>query len=205
MPETTGDTSEPREPRGEAAARSGPEAVTEQSDATESRLYEAFLAHFSRGQPQVQAFIRSLVHDRTSADDVFQATSLALWRKFSTFRADAEFVPWALGIARNEVLHHWRSRRRDRLVFSEAVLAQLADVALSVANEVDPRLAALEACIEKLPERQRQLVTLFYGQQLPAETIAVSWDRTVHAVYKSLKVMRRNLMDCVDRTLAGNP
>jgi hypothetical protein len=27
----------------------------------------------------------------------------------------------------------------------------------------------------------------------------------VHAVYKALKVMRRNLMDCVDRTLAGNP
>ena len=205
MSGTTRDTSEPREPRGQAAARSGPEAVTEQSGAAESGLYEAFLAHFSRGQPQVQAFIRSLVHDRASADDVFQATSLTLWRKFSSFRSDAEFVPWALGIARNEVLHHWRSRRRDRLVFSEAVLTQLADVALSVANEVDPRQEALEACIEKLPERQRQLVTLFYGQQLPAETIAVSWDRTVHAVYKALKVMRRNLMDCVDRTLAGNP
>ena len=205
MSETTRDTSEPREPRGETAARSATDAITGQSDAPESRLYEAFLAHFSRGQPQVQAFIRSLVHDRTSADDVFQATSLALWRKFSTFRSDAEFVPWALGIARNEVLHHWRSRRRDRLVFSEAVLTQLADVALSVANEVDPRQEALEACIEKLPERQRQLVALFYGQQIPAETIAVSWDRTVHAVYKALKVMRRNLMDCVDRTLAGNP
>jgi RNA polymerase sigma-70 factor (ECF subfamily) len=74
-----------------------------------------------------------------------------------------------------------------------------------VANEADPRQQALESCIEKLPERQRQLVTLFYGQQLPAETIALSWDRTVHAVYKALKVMRRNLMDCVDRTLAGNP
>ena len=205
MSGTTRDASEPREPRGEAAARSGPDDVAGQSGAAESGLYEAFLAHFSRGQSQVQTFIRSLVHDRASADDVFQATSLTLWRKFSTFRADAEFVPWALGIARNEVLHHWRSRRRDRLVFSEAVLTQLADVALSVANNADPRQEALEACIEKLPERQRQLVSLFYGQQLPAETIAVSWNRTVHAVYKSLKVMRRNLMDCVDRTLAGNP
>ena len=204
MSGTTRDTSEPPEPRGQAAARSGPDAVPEQSGAAESGLYEAFLAHFSRGQSQVQTFIRSLVHERASADDVFRATSLTLWRKFSTFRADAEFVPWALGIARNEVLHHWRSRRRDRLVFSEAVLAQLADVALSVANEADPRQEALEACIEKLPERQRQLVALFYGRQLPAETIAVSWGRTVHAVYKSLKVMRRNLMDCVDRTLAGN-
>jgi RNA polymerase sigma-70 factor (ECF subfamily) len=171
----------------------------------ESDQYESFLAHYSLAQTQVQAFIRSLVHDRTAADDVYQATSLALWRKFPTFRADAEFLHWALGVARKEVLLYWRSRRRDRLVFSEAVLTQLADVALSVANNADPRQEALEACIEKLPERQRQLVSLFYGQQLPAETIAVSWNRTVHAVYKSLKVMRRNLMDCVDRTLAGNP
>lgn len=204
MPGTTRDPSKARDACEEAAAHSGADGVTVESGGTESGRYEAFLAHFSRGQSQVQAFIRSLVHDRTSADDVFQATSLALWRKFSTFRADAEFVPWAFGIARNEVLHHWRSRRRDRLVFSEAVLTQLADVALTVANDADPRQEALEACIEKLPERQRQLVTLFYGQQLPAETIATSWDRTVHAVYKALKVMRRNLMDCVDRTLANH-
>ena len=202
MSEATRDTSEPRDPRGQAAARSGPDAVAGQSGAPESGLYEAFLAHFSRGQSQVQTFIRSLVHDRVSADDVFQATSLTLWRKFSTFRADAEFVPWALGIARNEVLHHWRSRRRDRLVFSEAVLSQLADVAHELSLDADPRQEALVACMEKLSARQRQLFDLFYGQRRSAEAIAVSWDRTVHAVYKALKVMRRNLMDCVDRTLA---
>jgi len=56
----------------------------------ESDQYESFLAHYSLAQTQVQAFIRSLVHDRTAADDVYQATSLALWRKFPTFRADAE-------------------------------------------------------------------------------------------------------------------
>lgn len=172
--------------------------------AAERQGYEAFLHHFSRAQPQVQTYIRSLVHDRAAADDVFQATSLALWRKFSTFSAEADFVSWALGVARKEVLLYWRSRRRDRLVFSEEVLAQLADVALAVAHDPDPRQQALEACLEKLPERQQQLVDLFYRQRLPADTIATSWSRTVHAVYKALKVMRRNLVDCIDRTLAGN-
>ena len=69
----------------------------------ESDQYESFLAHYSLAQTQVQAFIRSLVHDRTAADDVYQTTSLALWRKFPTFRADAEFLHWALGVARKEV------------------------------------------------------------------------------------------------------
>jgi RNA polymerase sigma-70 factor (ECF subfamily) len=168
----------------------------------ESDQYESFLAHYSLAQTQVQAFIRSLVHDRTAADDVYQATSLALWRKFPTFRADAEFLHWALGVARKEVLLYWRSRRRDRLVFSEAVLSQLADVAHELSLDADPRQEALVACMEKLSARQRQLFDLFYGQRRSADAIAVSWDRTVHAVYKALKVMRRNLMDCVDRTLA---
>jgi RNA polymerase sigma-70 factor (ECF subfamily) len=170
---------------------------------TDQQRYEVFLQHFARGQAQVMAYIRSLVHDRTTADDVFQTTCLTLWRRFDTFREGEPFVPWAVGIARHEVLHHWRSRRRDRLVFSESVLSQLADMAIGLADEADPRQEALEACVQSLPDRQRQLVSMFYGQQLPAEQIAASWGRTVHAVYKALKVMRRSLLDCVERRLAA--
>lgn len=167
------------------------------------RRYEAFLSQFTRVQTQVLAYVRALVHDRTAADDVFQAVSLTLWRRFDSFREGEPFLPWALGIARHEVLHYWRARRRDRLVFSEAAVARLADAAAGLAAEADPRQRALEACVQRLPERQRQLVALFYGQRLPAEQIAAAWDRTVHAVYKALKVMRRGLLECIERQLAA--
>ena len=166
--------------------------------------YESFLRHFARDQSHVQAFIRSLVHDRTAADDVFQSTSLALWRAFDRFREGEEFAAWALGVARNEVLHFWRTSRRDRLVFSEAVLSALADAALDLAAEGDPRQEALQSCLEGLPERQRQLVEMFYERQMSAGEIAASWNRTVHAVYKALKLLRRGLLDCVERRLASS-
>lgn len=166
------------------------------------RRYEAFLTHFTRVQAEVMAYVGSLVHDRSAADDVFQNSSLTMWRRFDTFRPGEPFLPWALGIARHEVLHYWRFRRRDRLVLSDDALARLADTAISMVAEADSRQRALEACVEKLPERQRQLVSLFYGQRLPAEQIAATWGRTVHAVYKALKVMRRGLLDCVERRLA---
>lgn len=168
------------------------------------RRYEAFLTHFTRVQSEVLAYVRSLVHDRSAADDVFQAASLTLWRRFDSFRTGEPFLPWALGIARHEVLHYWRARRRDRLVFSEAAIERLADAAAGLAAEADPRQRALEACVESLPDRQRQLVALFYGQRLPAEQIATAWDRSVHAVYKALKVMRRGLLECVERRLAAD-
>jgi RNA polymerase sigma-70 factor (ECF subfamily) len=165
--------------------------------------YELFLALFTKCQGRIQAFIRTLVHDPTQADDVFQTTSLALWRSFATFRRDAEFLPWALGTARHQVLVHWRSQRRDRHIFSEALLADLADATEAAVETAEARMAALEACIAALPDRQRELIRLFYGENQPADAIASRWGRTVHAVYKALKVMRKALLDCVTKKLAG--
>jgi RNA polymerase sigma-70 factor (ECF subfamily) len=163
--------------------------------------YELFLALFTRCQARIQAFIRTLVHDPTQADDVFQATSLVLWRSFATFHRDAEFLPWALGTARHQVLLHWRTRRRDRHVFSEALLADLVDSTVTALESSEARMAALEACITRLSDRQRELLRMFYGENQQAEKIARHWGRTVHAVYKALKVMRKALFDCVTRKL----
>jgi RNA polymerase sigma-70 factor (ECF subfamily) len=95
----------------------------------------------------------------------------------------------------------WRTKRRDRHVFSETLIETLADDALGRADFAVDRQRALDACVESLPPRQRDLIRMFYGENQSADTIATSWDRTVHAVYKALKVMRRNLMACVDSAL----
>jgi RNA polymerase sigma-70 factor (ECF subfamily) len=164
--------------------------------------YEEFLGLFSRNQSRVQAYIRSLVPDAAHADDVFQATSLVLWRSFATFDRDKDFLPWAFGVARHQVLMFWRTKRRDRHVFSEALITTLADDALGRADFAADRQRALDACVESLPPRQRDLIRMFYGENQSADTIAASWDRTVHAVYKALKVMRKSLLECVERRLA---
>jgi RNA polymerase sigma-70 factor (ECF subfamily) len=163
--------------------------------------YELFLTLFTTCQGRLQAFIRTLVHDPSQADDVFQATSLVLWRSFATFRRDAEFLPWALGTARHQILLHWRTRRRDRHVFSESLLADLADSAAAAVDSAETRLAALENCMAGLSGRQRELVRMFYGENKSAGAIAEHWGRTVHAVYKALKVTRRALFECVSRKL----
>jgi RNA polymerase sigma-70 factor (ECF subfamily) len=165
--------------------------------------YELFLSLFTKCQSRLQAFIRGLVPDATQADDVFQATSLALWRSFGTFRRDADFLAWAIGTARHQVLVHWRSRRRDRHVFGETLLADLADTAETAIEAAESRMAALESCIGSLSDRQRELIRLFYGENQAAEAIARRWDRSVHAVYKSLRVMRRLLFDCVSEKLSS--
>jgi len=115
------------------------ETVTPPPDAAE---VDAFLLLFSRDQGRIAAFIRALVPPPADADDLFQKTSLVLWRSFASFDSSQPFLPWALGVARHQVLMHWRARRRDRHVFSDDVLAALADEAgAAVAGAHDARVA----------------------------------------------------------------
>ena len=176
--------------------------MSEPSPPSNTELYEEFLRLFTRDQLKVLAFIRALIHDHSAASDVFQETSIELWRSFPSFRGDAEFAPWALGVARNQVLKHWRSRDRDRHVFSESLVNELAGEAIHLADELESRQTALNECVQQLAPRQQELIQQFYGANKPAKVIAESWNRTVHAVYKSLKVMRRSLLECVEQKLA---
>ncbi|MEX0791921.1 MAG: sigma-70 family RNA polymerase sigma factor [Pirellulaceae bacterium] len=167
----------------------------------ESQLYEQFLGRFVQDQLRVFSYILALVHDRNDADDIFQETSLVLWREYGSYQPDREFLPWALGVARNQVLKFWRTRKGDRHVYSEVLVEQLADDALDIALENEPRRRALRECVKQLTGRQRQLIELFYGKNLAAMAIADAWDRSVFTVYKALKVLRRSLLRCIESRL----
>ena len=161
-------------------------------------LYEQFLKRFARDQLRIYAWIRALIHDPVASSDVFQDTSLELWRSFPTFRQDADFLRWALGVARHQVLKYWRNARKDRLAFSDGLIQNLIVESFSFSEELAPRQVALDECIKQLSDRQRELIHRFYGENQNATAIAGAWQRSVHAVYKSLKVMRRFLFECVE-------
>ena len=78
----------------------------------------------------------------------------------------------------------------------------LADEAAGDSAGISPAEGVFE-CMKRLPSRRRQLIDLFCGQGLAAGQVAPSGGgRSVHAVYKSLKVLRRSLLTCIERSLA---
>lgn len=56
-----------------------------------------------------------------------QEISLALWKKFSQFNPDTEFLKWAYVVARYELLMFRRRKARDRHIFHEDLLELLAE------------------------------------------------------------------------------
>jgi len=164
---------------------------------------EEFVRLFAAHDRRIFSYILALVRNETAAEDVFSETSVVLWREFPKFRSGEDFPPWALAIAFNQVRKWRRQRGRDRLVFSDALIAELAKDAAIVSEQFDARREALGHCVGELSDRKRQVLTWFYESELSAGEIAERWGLTVHAVYKSLKTTRRILLQCIEKQLAS--
>ena len=95
-----------------------------------------FVQRLTASQRRLYAFIRSQVYSRNDADEVMQQTTAVLWEKYELFRPDGDFVRWACGIARLEVLAHFRNRRRLRVVFDDNVADAVVDRLVAAAAEV---------------------------------------------------------------------
>jgi RNA polymerase sigma-70 factor (ECF subfamily) len=164
--------------------------------------HEQFLRHYSAHEPAIRAFVRRLVPLRTDVPDVMQEVALVLWKKFENLPDPDDFRRWAFGVAKFEALAWLRDKRRDRLVFAEDVLEQLAQEATALEPVLDNHRAGLEACLEELPAEHRGLVLSAYEPGARIQDIAERSRRTVGGFYQWLHRVRLQLLDCVRRGIA---
>lgn len=159
-------------------------------------------------QNQLYGYIFSLLRDAEAAWDVLQETNMVLWRKAAEYDADRPFLPWAIGIAFNQVRAARTRLGRDRLVFHEdsTLEALSADWLAEVGNQLPADVEiAMDGCIERLPPRQREVVERHYkgGESLGA--IARTLRRTANAVGVMLHRIRLALAQCIDKALDREP
>jgi RNA polymerase sigma-70 factor (ECF subfamily) len=122
-----------------------------------------------------------------------------------------EFMPWAYRIARYQIMAHFKTVARQRRVFSEGMLQQIAQrieerqtkAGGLVANT--DQMEALESCLEKLPQRQREYVDLRYRQSLSVRDIAARLAATENTVLTMLSRARLALGRCVKAAMEGRP
>jgi RNA polymerase sigma-70 factor (ECF subfamily) len=161
-----------------------------------------FAARLRRDQTRLYGYIHSLVRDLNDADDLFQQTTLILWKKFAEFDPTRSFFSWACGIARLEVANFLRGRGRQRLYFSDDLNLLLIEAQAEVPDEeLEGRREALARCVEKLRQRDRELLEECYGGAAEVHEAAGRRGRSPQSVYNSLRRIRRALFECIGRTL----
>ncbi len=175
----------------------------ERSDHQGTNLDE-FIQHLTAAQTSLRAYVLASLGNLTDASDVLQKTNLALWKNASKFRADCEFMPWAVTIAKYEILSYCRDKNRDRHVYP----ADIAELMLETANKVmvDPvgRQEALHRCLEKLPRKHDEILQMRYFDERSISQIAKALHRTDDSVKSVLIRIRKKLRDCIENRMKSS-
>lgn len=128
----------------------------------------------------VYRYCKSLAFTLEDAEDLYQQTFLKAFELRKKISADKNPKAYLLSIATNIWKNHKsKYARRERIaptISSDAEGIQIeavqggADVLEQIVKE--EQLEQLRSCVERLPDKHRQVITLFYAGELSLEDIA---------------------------------
>jgi RNA polymerase sigma-70 factor, ECF subfamily len=163
---------------------------------------EDLAGHWTGAQRTVAAFVRTLVTDFHQSEEVLQRVAVALVRKYWQYDPSRSFVAWAIGIAKLEAVMFLRERGRDRLVFDDALVEQIAASHEQASQDRLPTPQFVNECIEELDGRARQAIQLRYGGDLKTAQIAQEMQISDGAARMLLSRARTLLRTCLELRIA---
>lgn len=149
----------------------------------------------------VFTFILKQVGNAADAEDVYQRTSLSLWKKKDAFEVGGNFYNWACGFAFNEVRNYRTRQRRNRLRFDAELAELIAAESESMAARADASLEALRGCMKQLSQRQQEILQRCFSSTESMTDVAASLDRSRGAFYKQIARLKSKLSACIDQVM----
>lgn len=169
---------------------------------SESNAYPIeFSARLIASQGALYGFIASLIGRMDSVNDVLQETNLKLCRKAWEYDPALPFLSWAFAFAKNEVMS-WRTRHaRSHLIFDDELVEKISACFETTEETTELELKALEKCVEKLPPKQRELVSARYGAGEQLQDIAARMQMSETAAASVFYRLRKALGNCLSASL----
>jgi RNA polymerase sigma-70 factor (ECF subfamily) len=169
-------------------------------DQRDRNLFSALVREHAQ---MLLTYIRTMIDDPGTVDDIFQETMIVAWRRFEDYDPNRPLARWLRGIARKLILAHQRRAGHGPVYSDEAVLQaideQMATIDRRAGDTWDDKVAALESCLERLSDSLRRSVELFYRDNWKTEAIAAQLRTSREAIKKRLQRARDLLADCLHR------
>jgi RNA polymerase sigma-70 factor (ECF subfamily) len=160
-----------------------------------------FCALVREHAPMLLTYVRTMIDDPGTVDDILQETMIVAWRRFEDYDDSRPLARWLRGIARKLVQAHYSRLGRGPVYCSDSVLRAIDErmVAIDQRREDtwNDKIGALEHCLEHLSEPMRRSIELFYRENWKTEEIAAQMSTTREAVKKRLQRARSLLADCL--------
>lgn len=169
----------------------------------------AFTQLVSTHQGRVRAYIGGTINRHEVVDDLAQEVFLSAYRSLDSYKGEAPFGVWLLGIARHKTLMHLRHEVRRLARETRSLDLVLSDLRVRVleADEMllarrEREIAALQRCLERLPASGAELIADRYFRARSIADIARASGKREGTIRMSLLRLRQVLRTCVERRLA---
>lgn len=130
------------------------------------------------------------VRDRNIADEVYSDVFYRYFRREREFDSEEHRKAWLLRVAINCSKDHLTSRRYDEEIKDD----MFASVSISGTEEASlDEIMDVRAALKKLDEEHREVIELYYFNQLSVTEIAMMLQRSVNTVKSQLRRGREKL------------
>lgn len=154
---------------------------------------------YTRYMPLVYGLCLKYLGNTGDAEDAVMQIFEELLPKVGRYEV-REFRTWLWSVARNHCLQKLRREKRNvKVDFGERVMETAAVAHLLSEGSDEEALAALEKCLEKLPEKQRESIRLFFYEKRSYADIADITSYTEKGVKSYIQNGKRNLRACIEK------
>jgi len=183
--------------------RSRPDASSREADADIYRNLEAgqhraaFEAVLPRYRDKVFRLALSILRDHAAAEDAAQDVFVRVWRALPGYNGSAALSTWIYAITRNTCISLLR-KRRPQVSLDEPLFGDNDDgggIQLAAPEQDDSAVASVEKLLDRLPERYRQAVVLFYMEDKSYEQTAAALQLPLGTVKALLHRARKRLIE----------
>lgn len=167
---------------------------------------------YLRHSELVHGFTRRQLRDDALVEEVVQDVFMAVFKNPLAFKGDSAFSTYLCSIAKLKAIDRLRQNKLERELVAESVPdddlaaipdeSDVADVLAQVGRH--QTLAHIEACMDRLPEVQREAIFWTYFQDERDHEVAERQNVSQGTVKSRLNAARQALKRCLTQRTRGD-
>ena len=164
---------------------------------------EAFEILYDRYFPRVYRFVKRRLRNRADVEEIVQEVFISVFSSMGSFRGEAPFVAWVLGLTRRTIAARFKKKRHTTVPLeSDEDIQRIDPLIPTVQREPSPlenyecreRYERLRNAATRLNPDQWQLFELYHLKHRSIHEIAMQTNKTEDAVKSNLYRARKVLL-----------
>lgn len=167
----------------------------------------AYASLVAKHKNLVFSIVLKILNNREDAEEISQDVFLKAYQSLSTFERKSKFSTWLYRIAYNAAISKTRKKRVEMVAIEETVITNYSmDEIGRNMNELEEndRQLILEKALQRLPEEDNLLITLFYKNENSIEEISDITGLSVSNVKVRLHRIRKKLYNEMNGLIRRN-